>query len=102
LSIGTRESRVSKWSAAALGSTATGDGQADRVVVNATDGDDTIFVNGNAGRSKASGLAATVVIDHAEAANDRLEVNTLAGNDSVTTDLAADAIQLFVDGLLVP
>ena len=50
-----------------------------------------------------SGLAATVNVLHPEGANDRLEVNTLAGTDTVDAGgLAAGAIQLFVDGLLVP
>jgi len=80
-----------------------GDGQPDRVVVNATDGDDTITVNGDAGGVKVSGLAATIGILHSEVANDRLEINTLAGTDSVDSGgLAAGAIQLFVDGALVP
>src|SRR5207244_8821456 len=57
---------------------ATGDGQADRVVVNATNGDDTIKVNGDAGGVQVKGLAPTVAISHPEAANDRLEINTLA------------------------
>jgi Ca2+-binding RTX toxin-like protein len=88
--------------AATLGG-ATGDGQADRVVVNATDGEDTINVQGDAGGVKVSGLAATVGIVHSEAANDRLEINTLAGNDTVdSSGLAAGAIQLLVDGIPVP
>ena len=55
----------------------TGDGQPDRVVVNGTDGDDTITVNGDADGVKTSGLAATVAVLQSEPANDRLEVNTL-------------------------
>ncbi len=40
---------------------------------------------------------------HAEAANDRLEINILDGRDSVdSSGLAAGAIKLFVDGVLVP
>jgi Ca2+-binding RTX toxin-like protein len=82
---------------------ATGDGEADRVVVKATNGNDTIDVSGDAGGVKVSGLAATVAILHPEVANDRLEINTLAGTDSVdSAGLAAGAIQLFVDGVLVP
>jgi Ca2+-binding RTX toxin-like protein len=81
----------------------TGDGQPDRVVVNATNGDDSVNVNGDAGGVKVSGLAATTKILHSEAANDRLEINTLAGRDTVDSGgLAAGAIQLFVDGLLIP
>jgi hypothetical protein len=44
-----------------------------------------------------------VVITHTEVTNDRLEINTLAGRDTVDSGgLAAGAIQLFVDGVLVP
>ena len=51
----------------------------------------------------AKGLAPLVGILHPEAANDRLEINTLAGTDTVDSGgLAAGAIQLFVDGVLVP
>jgi RTX calcium-binding nonapeptide repeat (4 copies) len=81
---------------------AMGDGQADRVVVNATNGNDTININGDAGGVKASGLAATDQILHSEAANDRLEINTLAGGDAVDSGgLAAGVIKLLVDGALV-
>ncbi len=82
---------------------ASGDGQADRVVVNGTNGDDTIRVFGDATEVVAKGLDPTIAILHPEAANDRLEINTLAGSDTVDSHgLAAGAIQLFVDGLLVP
>jgi RTX calcium-binding nonapeptide repeat (4 copies) len=82
---------------------ATGDGQADRIVVNATNGNDAINVNGDAGGVKVSGLAATVEILHPEAVSDRLEINTLAGTDTVDSGgLAAGALRLFVDGVLVP
>jgi len=80
-----------------------GDGQPDRVVVNGTDGEDAINVNGDAAGVKVSGLAATIGILHPEAANDRLEINTLAGRDAVDpSGLAAGAIQLLVDGVPVP
>ncbi len=81
---------------------ATGDGQPDRVVVNATNNDDTIKVSGDASEVTAKGLAPAIGILHPEAANDRLEINTLAGTDTVdSSGLAADAIQLFVDGVRV-
>jgi Ca2+-binding RTX toxin-like protein len=88
--------------AGALGG-ATGDGQADRVIVNGTAGNDAIDVSGDAGGVKVSGLAATTKILNPEAANDRVEVNTLAGADTVTSvGLAPGTIQLFVNGVLVP
>jgi hypothetical protein len=81
---------------------AAGDGQADRVVINATAGDDRIDVSSDAGIVKTGGLAATTQVLHSEVANDRLEINTLAGNDTVNSGaLAAGAIRLLVDGLLV-
>jgi Ca2+-binding RTX toxin-like protein len=99
---GTDVSSVNVDLAGTLGG-ATGDGQADRVVVNATNGDDTINVSGDAGGVTVKGLAPTIGILHPEAANDRLEINTLAGSDTVDSDgLAAGAIQLFEDGVLVP
>jgi RTX calcium-binding nonapeptide repeat (4 copies) len=82
---------------------AAGDGQPDRVIVNGTDGNDTIDVSGDADRVKVSGLAATIGILHSQVANDRLDIATLAGTDTVeSVGLAAGAIQLFVDGVLVP
>ena len=88
--------------AGTLGGTA-GDGQPDRVIVIGTAGDDALTATGDAGGVKLSGLAATVEVLHPEFANDRLEVNTLAGIDTVATGgLAPGAIQFFFDGLLVP
>jgi Ca2+-binding RTX toxin-like protein len=99
---GTDVNSVTVDLAATLGGVA-GDGQSDRVVVNATNGDDTINVNGDAGGVKVSGLAASIEILHSEAANDRLELNTLAGRDTVDSGgLAAGAIKLFEDGVFVP
>jgi len=81
----------------------TGDGQPDRIVVNATDNDDTIKVSGDATEVTAKGLDPLVAIFHPEVAKDRLEINTLAGSDTVdSSGLAAGAIQLFVDAVLVP
>jgi hypothetical protein len=73
------------------------------VIVNGTAGDDAITVSGNGAGVNVTGLAAALGIRHAEAANDRLEVNTLAGSDTVSSGgLGAGLIQLFVDGALVP
>jgi Ca2+-binding RTX toxin-like protein len=80
-----------------------GDGQADQVIVRGTDGNDRIDVSGDAGAVDVRGLAATVSVLHPEPAQDRLDVDTLAGKDAVRTDgLAAGVIQLFVDGTSVP
>jgi len=87
--------------AGSLGGT-TGDGAADSVIVNGTDGDDRIKVKGDAGGVKVSGLVPTVNVLHSEIANDRLDINTLAGTDTVkSAGLADGVIELFVDGVLV-
>jgi RTX calcium-binding nonapeptide repeat (4 copies) len=99
---GTDVSNVNVDLAGALGG-ATGDTAADRVVLNGTNGDDRIHVSGDAGAVKVSGLASTVNVLHPEVANDRLEINTLAGTDTVDAGgLAAGAIQLFVNGIRRP
>jgi hypothetical protein len=79
-----------------------GDNQADRVVVNGTAGDDRIAVRGSAGNGSVTGLTASVAISHAEAAIDRLDINTLAGHDAVDSSaLATGVIKLFIDGVPV-
>jgi hypothetical protein len=99
---GTGVTSVNVDLAGALGGGA-GDGQPDRVIVNGTNGNDAVTVTGDSGGVKASGLAATVGILHPEAANDRLEINTLAGTDAVdSSGLAAGTLQLLVNGALVP
>ena len=76
-----------------------GDGQADTVTVNGTTHHDAITVAGDAGSATVSGLAATVRISGAEAANDRLTVKTLGGDDAVdASGLGAATIQLTADG----
>jgi Ca2+-binding RTX toxin-like protein len=75
-----------------------GDGQADSIVLSGTNGNDAITVSGDAGGVTVKGLAPTIEILHSEATNDRLEINTLAGTDTVDSSaLDAGAIQLFVD-----
>ena len=82
---------------------ATGDGQADRIIVTGTNGDDHIDVSGNADDVQVSGLAAVTRILHSEVARDRLEINTLLGADTVEAGgLSAGAIQLLIDGVPVP
>lgn len=76
-----------------------GDGQRDSVIVNGANGDDFISVVGAASGTAVFGLAAGVTITNAEAANDRLSVNTLAGDDVMdASGLAGGAIQLTADG----
>jgi Ca2+-binding RTX toxin-like protein len=76
-----------------------GDGAVDTVIVAGTNGDDAALVVGDANGVAVVGLAAQVNITGAEAANDRLTVNALAGDDVVqATGLAAGAIQLTANG----
>ena len=76
-----------------------GDAQPDTVVVQGTNGDDVSYVLGDASSVAAIGLAAQVNVTGAEAANDRLTINTLAGDDVVdASSLTAAAIQLTADG----
>jgi Ca2+-binding RTX toxin-like protein len=76
-----------------------GDGQADTVTVNGTRGDDVIAVASSDTTVTVSGLAAQVTIENAEAANDRLVVNGLGGNDVVdASKLGAGVIGLTMNG----
>jgi Ca2+-binding RTX toxin-like protein len=76
-----------------------GDAQPDNVIVNGTNGDDVALVVGDATGTSLLGLAVQVNITGAEAANDRLTVNALAGDDVVeASGLAAGAIGLTADG----
>jgi hypothetical protein len=82
--------------AGTLGGSA-GDGATDDVVINGTDGDDTINITGNGSGADVTGLATAVSIKHAEP-TDRLSVNTLAGADSVSASGVAGVLQVLVDG----
>src|SRR5262249_54951547 len=76
-----------------------GDGAADSVIANGTRADDVIQVSGDASGVSVFGLAAVVNITGAEAANDRLTVQALAGDDVVeASGLAASALRLTEDG----
>jgi Ca2+-binding RTX toxin-like protein len=76
-----------------------GDGSADNVVVNGTGAADTIAVAGAAGSATVSGLHSTVLVSHAEPANDRLTVNAGVGDDVIAaSDVHADAIALTLNG----
>ncbi|HXJ63830.1 MAG TPA: calcium-binding protein [Actinomycetota bacterium] len=79
----------------------SGDGAADQVIVEGTDGADSIAVKGTSATGvRVSGLAAVVKVLHPEFANDRLDVNTLGGADTVDSGgLDPGVIQMFVDGV---
>jgi Ca2+-binding RTX toxin-like protein len=92
---GTDVTEVNTHLAAAAG----GDLQPDNVIVQGTDGDDVAVVFGDANGTAVLGLAAQVNITGAEAANDRLTVNALAGDDVVDASaMLVGAIQLTADG----
>jgi Ca2+-binding RTX toxin-like protein len=77
----------------------TGDGAADTVIVNGTDGHDAISIGGHKGDVDVLGLAAQVHIAGADADIDRLTVSALGGDDMVNASrLHADTILLTEDG----
>ena len=84
--------------AAAIGGTA-GDGAADTVTVDGTNGDDVVVAQGQDGSATVLGLAALVRVEHAEPDRDRLTVLARAGDDVVLAGgLAASAILFAADG----
>jgi Ca2+-binding RTX toxin-like protein len=77
----------------------TGDGAADTVTVIGTAGPDVVVVGGTAEGVTVSGLAATVSITGAEAANDHLVVETVGGDDVIDASrLPVGLINLTEDG----
>jgi hypothetical protein len=77
-----------------------GDGAAVAVTVNATDGDDVIDIAGNGSGAAVTGLATAVSVHHADQ-GDSLSVNTLAGNNQVSTSGVFGALRVLVDGRAV-
>jgi len=76
-----------------------GDGEADTVTVNGTQGDDIFGAAGDAGGVNVSGLHTQVNIFFQEQANDRLTLNGQGGADVINnSSLEADGIQLTVNG----
>jgi hypothetical protein len=74
-----------------------GDGAVDNVIVNGTDGDDSINIDGNGSGADVTGLATAVSVTHADQ-GDSLSVNTLAGTDSVNANGVFGALKVLVDG----
>lgn len=76
-----------------------GDGAADTVTVNGTQGADVFGAAGDAGGINVFGLSSAVNIFFQEQANDRLTLNGLGGDDVIdATSLEADGIQLSMNG----
>jgi Ca2+-binding RTX toxin-like protein len=68
--------------AAAIGGGA-GDGEADAITVNGTNGPDNVTVAANGGVVDVTGLFTAIGISHSEVANDLLAIKTLGGDDDV-------------------
>jgi Ca2+-binding RTX toxin-like protein len=84
--------------AGTIGGTA-GDGAADTIIVNGTNGNDIIDVVGAGASVSVLGLATRVNITNAEAANDSLVIKGQGGDDGITaTTLPANVIKLTIDG----
>jgi Ca2+-binding RTX toxin-like protein len=82
-----------------LGVAGAGDGAADTLTANATNGDDVAVIAGDASGVSLLGLPAQVNITGAEAANDRLRVDVLDGDDVIdASSVAVGAVQLTLDG----
>jgi Ca2+-binding RTX toxin-like protein len=95
---GTDVTEVNVDLAGTLGGTA-GDGAADVVIVNATNGADIIDVVGAGSSVSVLGLAARTNVTNSEGANDSLVINGLGGDDSITaTTLPAGVTKLTIDG----
>jgi Ca2+-binding RTX toxin-like protein len=95
---GTGVTRVNVNLASTLGG-ASGDGAADTVTVDATAAADTMAVSAASGVVQANTGPASVFVSHTEPANDKLEVDTLAGNDSVSIFSGVTSLlALSVDG----
>jgi Ca2+-binding RTX toxin-like protein len=76
-----------------------GDGAADTVTVNGTQGADKFGATGDAGGINVFGLHAAVDIFFQELGNDRLTLNALGDHDVIdATSLEADGIQLTMNG----
>ena len=94
---GTDVTKVAIDLAGTLGG-AAGDGQADTVLTNGTNGDDTVTLSFQNGARVVDGLAAQVVIDHFETA-DTLRIATLGGNDVIDASARAPGgPDLVIDG----
>jgi Ca2+-binding RTX toxin-like protein len=80
-------------------STGGGDGAADTVTVNGTNGADVFGAAGDSGGVSVFGLHTTVNVFSPEQANDRLTLNGQGGDDVIdATSLEADGIQYTTNG----
>ncbi|MGC3961252.1 MAG: hypothetical protein QM813_25990 [Verrucomicrobiota bacterium] len=76
-----------------------GDAAADNIIINGTGNNDSITIAQAGGGVSVTGLAAAINISGGEAANDRVTINTLGGDDVMDASaLAAGFISLTCDG----
>ncbi len=95
--VGTDVTEVAIDLAGTLGGT-TGDGDADEVIVNGTNGSHTIKIQGSGTTAFVTGLVAAVTIENLET-HDRLRVNALASNDFIdAAALDAGVVTVELDG----
>ena len=94
---GTNVNQVAIDLAATPGS-GVGDGQADTIVINGTNGNDVITVTENNGVVTVSGLATDVTITGFEAANDRIVINGLGGDDVINASGLGGAMLFTANG----
>src|SRR5262249_27012795 len=77
---------------------ATGDGQVDSITVDGTDNADVITIAGTGTDYSVTGLPAAVNVHNSES-TDKLSVNALGGNDTVSAAaMAASTVQITIDG----
>ncbi len=75
------------------------DGAADTVIANGTANADHVHVGSSGGNVVVSGLHTQVQVAGSEAANDHVQVNTLDGNDTVSTGIGtSDLASIDIDG----
>jgi Ca2+-binding RTX toxin-like protein len=95
---GTDVTEVNVDLAGTIGGT-VGDGEADTVTANSTNGDDVVDVVGAGTSVSVVGLAARINVTNSEVANDSLVINGLGGDDTITaTTLPAGVVKLTIDG----
>jgi Ca2+-binding RTX toxin-like protein len=75
-----------------------GDGAADTIVINATNGDDVININESNGVITVSGLGEDVTIRGFEGANDRIVINGLGGDDVINASGLPAGVQITANG----
>ena len=76
----------------------TGDGAADTVIVDGTDGADNVEVAPAAGGVHVSGLSTDVQVTGGDGASDNVDVNTLGGDDTINSGLGITGPAVNVDG----